>query len=251
MIKLYELNNEEVRDEMDKQVEELGQLLRPTGVDSWDRLFGGLYLGAVSAVVSTTGGGKSKFLRAMAKQLSRKYNGTVLYITIEQSPLQASKKFNREDPILMAYMEDLTQWTDIEQMIKQYNIQFIMYDYLGALISDGDSEWQALRDDVARLNSIAKAHHVAIMTAMQATFELLDLKDSRDAIRNTKYVAYSKNTVNNLTQAAYLINKPQSVPVLATLKNREGEVIIETPVAGLDYGTEEFVKVGFGLCPRK
>ena len=53
MIKLYELNNEEVRDEMDKQVEELGQLLRPTGVDSWDKLFGGLYLGAVIAVVSS------------------------------------------------------------------------------------------------------------------------------------------------------------------------------------------------------
>lgn len=108
-MKFYDLRDEKVWDEFAKQKEEIGELLRPTNIEVWDRLFGGLYLGGVSCIASTTGGGKSKFLRAMAKHLSREYDELVLYITIEQSPLQASEKFHCGDKVLMYYMEDLTQ----------------------------------------------------------------------------------------------------------------------------------------------
>lgn len=239
---LYDLRDELVWDEFAKQKEELGQLLKPTGLTVWDKLFGGIMLGTVSAVASTTGGGKSKFLRAMAKQLSRKYDEVILYITIEQSPLLASEKFKRGDKVLLYYMEDLKQWEEVEQIIQKYNIRFVMYDYIGALCGDGESEWSALKKDAARLNTLASKYNVAIMTALQATFELLDVEDLRDTIRNTKYVSFSKNMVNAFSQAIYLVNKPKKCPVISTLKNRYGEIVIDVPQLPLDYSLEEFVE---------
>lgn len=118
-----------------------------------------------------------------------------------------------------------------------------MYDYLGALVGDSaEQEWQALRNDCKRLNDIAKSFNVAIMTALQATFELLDVHDLRDTIRNTRYVSFSKNIINNVSQAAYLIKKGDSAPIMTMLKSRYTETKIETPVIYLNYGTEEFEK---------
>lgn len=239
---LYDLREESVWDEFAKQKEELGQLLKPTGLAVWDKLFGGIMLGTVSAIASTTGGGKSKFLRAMAKQLSRKYDEVILYITIEQSPLLASEKFQRGDKVLLYYMEDLKQWEEVEQIIQKYNIRFVMYDYVGALCSDGESEWSALKNDAARLNTIAAKYNIAIMTALQATFELLAVDNLLDTIRNTKYVSFSKNMVNAFSQAIYLVNKPDKQPVISTLKNRYGEIVIEVPQLPLKYDIEEFVE---------
>lgn len=240
MESLYDLRDPEVWETFSRQKEELGQLLKPTGLAVWDKLFGGIMLGTVGAVASTTGGGKSKFLRAMAKQLSRKYDEVILYITIEQSPLLASEKFKEGDKVLLYYMEDLKQWEEIEQIVQKYNIRFVMYDYIGALCGDGESEWSALKKDAARLNTFASKYNVAIMTALQATFELLDVEDERNTIRNTKYVSFSKNMINAFSQAIYLINKPKQQPKISTLKNRYGEILIEVPSLNLNYSTEEF-----------
>lgn len=81
------------------------------------------------------------------------------------------------DKLVMAYTEDPTtivnECTELETILDfavrpEYNIKYIVFDYLGSVMSETeDSQYAFLRKLAGRLKNFATEHNVCIITAMQ------------------------------------------------------------------------------------
>ena len=84
-------NNDDL-DLIEGEIAKQGERIELTHWKAWDNIFGGIERGSIYMIASTTGGGKSTLLLAMAKHMARQYpNKRIMYITIEQNIRQIYK----------------------------------------------------------------------------------------------------------------------------------------------------------------
>lgn len=238
-MEIYNLSNPDTWDEIMELKEKVGEQLIPTGLEAWDKVMGGLFKGGISLVVASTGVGKSTFLRSMAKQVAKQVDEEVLYITIEQGIIQVVDYFKPEDNVSVCVMESLTDWPEVMDYVLNNNIHFIMYDYLGLLTdTNSNAEWEGVKNHARQLNDFARNNNINILAAAQARPEILEVANTSTLIGNHSYVAYSKHSVDQATQAVYIIKRPDSNndPELILMKNR---------VKKDDYNKRAFFKMDY------
>lgn len=232
------INNDETWNEL-KQRPKIPPI--PTNVPGWDTLFGGIRQGSVYIICAERGTGKTSFLIAMAKQMTKLGNRT-LYISIEQNIDQLLDYIPRLDNLDVFTMETMKDWDTIKEIAKNYD--FIFYDYLGAISEFGESsnmsEWQVLKKDSADLGEIAKIYNVGIITACQGKDGLNSINDS-EIKHNADFVSYGKGMIDKAAGATYLIRRPNDKLYLKEFKNRYGAINMMPQQIKINLERKEFM----------
>ena len=233
-------NNDDL-DLIEGEIAKQGERIELTHWKAWDNIFGGIERGSIYMIASTTGGGKSTLLLAMAKHMARQYpNKRIMYITIEQNIRQIYKFLDaRNIPnMCIVELESLKEWAQIVEYIGEYD--YLFYDYLGALSEGTEDEWINLREDAKTLANIAKTYDVPIITAAQARNELLEDYAAQKVQQNVKYLSFSKAMANLIAGGVYWVPQPgRSYGFFYNFKNRYQELHIGGEKINVDYRTKE------------
>lgn len=223
---------------------ELADNLIKTGLETWDQNFDGLRRGGIHLIAAPSGHGKTSFMISMSKLLaSQKFK--VLYIGTEQTEFELLDTFGRVNVDFILKDSSFTLNELFNDLDTQYDV--IFYDYLGAESGANDtnkSEWQVYRDQMDALHQLALSINCAIITACQATADILNAGPNPGA-RGSQFIAFSKNIQNSINLGIYLIrNSDNSGCNLSMFKNRYGRFNSAPIPVFMDYKSKQFSKIG-------
>jgi len=128
------LLNKETLESRKKAIEEFRKLKTITGIDAIDSIFdGGVYKGSLYCITACRGVGKTTFLLATAKKLSQTMK--VLYVSYEQDYYQLASFLPDINENLIIISGEPISGKQLVEVINEYNIEAVCYDYIGATLS--------------------------------------------------------------------------------------------------------------------
>lgn len=135
------------------------------------------------------------------------------------------------DYVLLPYGQFIDQ--ELKDIASEYDV--LVYDYIGAngCINTDVDQWQDLMIQAGMLDQFAKDYQVAILTAIQADYRILQKKPG-EVPDTTEFVSMSKHVIDKTTVACYLM-KEDDVVSLRCIKNRYGIKPKNLLIFGVDY----------------
>ena len=231
------LLNKETLESRKKAIEEFRKLKTITGIDAIDGIFdGGVYKGSLYCITACRGVGKTTFLLAMAKKLSQTMK--VLYVSYEQEYYQLASFLPDINENLIIISGEPISGKQLIEVINEYNIEAVCYDYIGATLS---GDWDDLVREADQLANVAKETKVLFFTAAQADDELFNTykNNKNDPILHTgRYLSFSKHMADKFAGAAYLLKDG----TLICYKNRYGRFTENNYVLNMNYETKDFIE---------
>ena len=215
-----------------------------TGHQQWDLCFGGMYRGGLHLICATTGVGKTRYLIAMAKHLSKK-GLKVLFISTEQDSIQLYNDYGLKDSNMWLVYSD-KKVLDILNSLEQEQFDAVFYDYIGGEVVYAnravgeDTDWKIMRATANELADIAVKKHMVIFSAVQGKDALNDYGNNFKDIPNTpKNVAFATSIIDKAHFAAYLLKNKPGGCVLIPMKRRGREIMRGQEVYSTDIDWEK------------
>jgi len=213
------------------------ELFIETGIEEWDANFRGLQRGALQIIAAASGQGKTTFLLCMAREIA-KQGWNVLFVGTED---ETSVLYRHMGPVNLDYVL-LPYGQFIDQELKDIasNYDVLIYDYIGAngCQNTNVDQWQDLLYQTGVLDQFAKDQQVAILTAIQADDQLLEVLP-QNIPETKKYVSFSKHVIDKVTVACYLKKENDKV-WLKCFKNRYGMMPHDLMLFEVDYAKKKF-----------
>ena len=201
-----------------------------TGFKTFDYLTGGLTKGQVYGLAASTGVGKTRFaLALMLSAWENNPNENFLFIGSEQTYENAcygllayKTKINEkkiytqnytkkeEDKLLKAAKSDKSRlyyvnmnyegynWIKVKEIIKNYNIDYIFYDYIGATVNANDENyWLSLKDETDKISKYAITNNKFFFIAMQCNINIKTI-EKKPAVYDEQFIGLSKKIAAKL-----------------------------------------------------
>lgn len=201
-----------------------------TGFKTFDYLTGGLTKGQVYGLAASTGVGKTRFaLALMLSAWENNPNENFLFIGSEQTYENAcygllayKTKINEkkiytqnytkkeEDKLLKAAKSDKSRlyyvnmnyegynWIKVKDIIKNYNIDYIFYDYIGATVNANDENyWLSLKDETDKISKYAILNNKFFFIAMQCNINIKTI-EKKPAVYDEQFIGLSKKIADKL-----------------------------------------------------
>lgn len=231
------------------ETQKLKDNLVPTGHEQWDTCFGGMYRGGLHLICASTGVGKTRYLIAMAKHLSRK-GLKVLFISTEQDSIQLYNDYGLKDSNMWLVYSD-KKVLDILNSLEQEQFDAVFYDYIGGEVVYAnravgeDTDWKIMRATANELADIAVKKHMVIFSAVQGKDALNDYTDFKDIPNTPKNVAFATSIIDKAHFAAYLLKDGLGGCVLIPMKRRGRELMRGDEIyhTDIDWGNCKFYKM--------
>lgn len=183
MLEKFRCSESEIKERESKLKDSGGNFIK-TGTE-WDSLCRGLYRGGLSMIGSFSGRGKTSWLIDTSRSIA-KQGYKVLFITVEESIDSIFKCWSSfyEGKIIVATINEMRDWKEIEDLIEEEKIDVVLYDYVGAIregLGGAMREDQILSEDARKLANLALKMNVAVLAGIQTKEEA-----ERDYVQNTK-----------------------------------------------------------------